>query len=577
MTPNFDQLITQILSDLKPHQRSCRQCGLVFDIFKEDIEFYKKFKVPPPTLCSSCRLQRRLGYRINFLPIFYKKTCSVPGHQEKIITFYSEVNPVKVYDDQYHNSDQWEALEFGRDYIFDETFFEQFNQLALAVPHQSLQKDPTSVNCDYVVSGVSSKNCYYVAIPVNSENISYGYLPFSSRDCVDVNLALNCEQCYESVNVENCYNCYWCFDSLNCVDSRFLYDCRNCTSCFGCSNLRNKNYCFFNQQLSKEDYQKKLAEINLGQRSIREKYYRQFEDEILSQAIRKNLNNIKSVDCLGDEIKNSRNCFSCFALFRDGGENLRYVTNITGVTDSMDFYGGMSNSLLYESTFVAFASQIKFSLSIRTGSELEYCLECNNCQYCFGCVGLKNKSYCLFNKQYSQAEYWLLLDQIKTKMLKEGEYGEFFPLTMSPVNYKDSSVFIEFPLTDQEIIKQGWHFEPEIKSDHDLSQFQVLRNEEVPDDIANVSDRILNSVIICNQTGKPFKITKFELDFYRQKNLPLPIIHPLQRIKNRFAFRRPYRLWQYPCSKCGQTMSTSYDPKKKLKVYCESCYLAEVV
>ena len=44
----------------------------------------------------------------------------------------------------------------------------------------------------------------------------------------------------------------------------------------------------------------------------------------------------------------------------------------------------------------------------------------HNCQYCFGCIGLRNKSYGIFNKQYSKDEYYQLLDKIKTKMLKDG-------------------------------------------------------------------------------------------------------------------------------------------------------------
>src|SRR3989338_11485568 len=92
---------------------------------------------------------------------------------------------------------------------------------------------------------------------------------------------------------------------------------------------------------------------------------------------------------------------------------------------------------------------------IRTGLEMEYCVECNNCEYCFGCVGLKNKKYCIFNKQYSADEYWKLVDDIKSAMLKNKEYGEFFPLNYRPFNYSDSNASIYFPLSKQEIIKNN--------------------------------------------------------------------------------------------------------------------------
>ncbi len=574
-TPNFDKAVEKILSDLSPCQVICRQCQTAFEIFSEDIEFYKKFKVPPPTLCSRCRLQRRLGFRVYFLPIFYKKSCSAPGHSEKIIAFYSDKNPVKVYDDEYYLSDKWDGLEFGADYDFSKPFFEQYDRLAVNVPHQSLNKDPKGVDCDYVISGIACKNCYYTAVPYHSENVFYSYLPADSRNSIDISNTNNCEQCYESVNIKNCYNCDFCYDSVNCLDSYFLYDCHNCQNCFGCVNLRNKQYCFFNEQLTKEQYEEKLKSVNLGKKSVLKEYIAQF-GESLKKAVRRNVNNVKTENCFGSDIGNSRNCFNSF-LILGGSENLRYVASADKISDSMDISGGAMSSLIYESAGVVSVSKIKFSFMIRTGLEVEYSIECNNCEYCFGCCGLKNKKYCVFNKQYGEDEYWRLVDKIKTEMLKTGEYGEFFPLSISLVSYSDSTASVEFPLPKEQIVKNGWHWEEEEKSDIDLSQFKPLQADEVPDDIKNVSDDILKSVIICEQTQKPFRITEFELDFYRKKNLPLPTVHPLQRIKNRFSFRRPFRLWNYPCSKCGKEMFSSYDPEKKLKVYCEDCYLKEFV
>ena len=574
-TPNFNKALNEILGNLKPHQRTCQQCGGVFDIFREDIDFYKMLRVPPPTLCPDCRLQRRLGWRINFLPIFYKKTCSAPGHNEKIISFYSEENPVRVYDDKYYWSDNWDPLEYSRDYDFSRPFFEQFNEFALKIPHQSLHKDPESVNCDYVVSGASSKNCYYVAAPYYSENVYYARLPFYSKDCLDVNYAYWSEQCYESINLDHCYNCNFCINCQNCLDSNFLFDCRNCTNCFACTNLRNKQYHFFNQPLSKKEYQKKIREINLGKRSVLKEYKEKFE-KLLSSAIWKNLDNLKTENSLGNSLKESRNCFYTIQSFKS--ENLRYAFSVDRGSNGMDLFAVTDSSFVYESSCIVFANDVKFSRVIRgTNMGLEYCDECSNCQFCFGCFGLRNKKYCIFNKQYSESEYWQLVDKIKTKMLEDREYGEFFPLKHSPFPYQDSNAQVEFPLEKEEIIRRGWHWQEEPKNEIDLSKFKLLKANQVPDDIKNVSDDILNCAVICEQTGKPFRFTKFELDFYRQKNLPLPTIHPLQRIRNRFTFCHPFKLWRYPCSKCGKMMYSGWDPEKKFKVYCENCYLKEVV
>ena len=574
-TPNFDKVLNKILENFKPCQRNCQQCGKVFDIFQEDIEFYRKLMVPAPTLCPDCRMQRRLGYRINFLPIFYKKSCSAPGHNHKIISFYSENNPIKVYCDDYYYSDKWDALEFGKDYDWNKSFFEQFNKLTLTVPHQSLQKDPKSIDCDYVISGVSAKGCYYVGVPYYSENVYYSFLPVYSKECIDVSEVDYCHLCYQSVYLDRCYNCNFCYECSNCLDGCFLYDCRNCTNCFACVNLRSKQYYFFNKSLTKEEYQAKMKEINLGKRKVLKKYQDQFE-KLLSTAIRKNLNNKRTENSLGNNLKEARNCFYAFRAFKNC-ENLRYAASMTVSNNIMDFFGGGNNSFIYESTGAVLANKIKFSIFNKSGLELEYCIECTNCQYCFGCVELKNKEYCIFNKQYGEKEYWQLVDKIKIKMLKDKEYGEFFPLSMSCFPYQDSNAQIEFPLEKQEIIKNGWHWQKEIEKEIDLAKFKVLKTDEIPDDIKNVSDDILNSVIICEKSQMPFRITKFELKFYRNKNLPIPTIHPLERIKNLFIFRYPYKLWQYPCSKCGQMMYSGYDSKKNYKVYCEACYLKEVV
>ena len=573
-TPKFNETLKKIFDDLVPHSRACKQCGKDFDVVAEDIEFYHKLQVPPPTLCPACRLQRRLGYRISFFPIFYKKSCSAPDHDEKVVTYYSEKNPVKVYDDKYYLSDAWDGLEFGMDVEADESFFQKFHNLAIAAPRQTLSKDPKSVDCEYVVSGVSSKDCYFVAIPYSSERVYYAYLPSFTKDCIDVSGTINCEQSYECIDAENCYNCKFVYESSDCMDSAFLYDCRNCSNCFGCTNLRNKKYCFFNEQLTREQYEEKMKEINLGSRSTLSKYKGKFQ-ELLQNAIRKHVSNVQTENCVGDNIHKSKNCYSVFLVVEEA-ENLRYVSSVGNMTETMDVFGGTNASLGYECSGIVGTNDVRFSTMLRTALDIEYSAECTNCEHCFGCFGLKDKKFCIFNKQYTEEEYWEKIDELKTAMLERGEYGEFFPLKDSWYPYKDSNAQVEFPLTKEEIVANRWHWEDEQDSDLDLSKISVLQASEVPDDIADVSDDILKTPIVCERTGKPFKIMPFELDFYRKSNIPIPTVHPLQRIKDRFEYRKPFRLWKDNCRKCGVGVDTVFDPAKKLRIYCEACYNAEL-
>jgi hypothetical protein len=575
-TPDFNKAIEKILSALGPQQKTCRQCTQVFTIYQEDIDFYKVFKVPSPTLCPQCRLQKKMGYRINIVPVFYKKDCSAPGHSERVISTYAPDNPLKIYDYNFWHSDVWESMDFGQNYNPNEQFFKQLGNFIQKAPHPAIYKDPKGVNSEYVVSGLAPKNCYYSAVPYNSENIYYSSTILYSKDCLDCVYLDSCQSCYGAVNLFRCYNCFFCYDSQECLDSFFLFNCRNCQYCFGSSNLRNKKYYFFNQPLPQEEYEQKIKQINLGERIILHEYKMKFEN-VLNLAIHKNTNNLKVINSTGNDLRECKNCFYCFEVW-GGCENLRYSASLEKSNNVMDFFGGVHNSFVYEATGISYCNDIKFCLQCRHSSNLEFCCECHNCNYCFACFGLKNKKYCIFNKQYSESEYWQLVDKIKSQMLAEGEYGQFLPLEIAWVPYNDSSASTELPLSEVEIKQRGWHFQEMVKSEIDLSRVPLVRANDLPDNIKNVNEDILEKVIVCFSSGKPFKLTKFELDFYRNHNLPLPIEHPAERIRDLLKdFRHPYKLWQYPCSLCGQTMHSGWDPAKNYKVYCEACYLKEVV
>jgi hypothetical protein len=73
-------------------------------------------------------------------------------------------------------------------------------------------------------------------------------------------------------------------------------------------------------------------------------------------------------------------------------------------------------------------------------------------QDCFGCVGLRNKQYCILNKQYSQEEYANTVAAIIARMQQDGEWGEFFPSPMSPFSYTETVAQERYPLTKEEAL-----------------------------------------------------------------------------------------------------------------------------
>jgi hypothetical protein len=41
------------------------------------------------------------------------------------------------------------------------------------------------------------------------------------------------------------------------------------------------------------------------------------------------------------------------------------------------------------------------------------------CSFCLGCIGLINKSFCIFNKQYTKEERYAKVDEIFSQMEKD--------------------------------------------------------------------------------------------------------------------------------------------------------------
>jgi hypothetical protein len=78
----------------------------------------------------------------------------------------------------------------------------------------------------------------------------------------------------------------------------------------------------------------------------------------------------------------------------------------------------------------------------------------------------------------------------------------------------------------------------------------TMNAHDLPNTISDVSDDIVNKAIICEVTGKPFRILKSELEFYRKHNISVPHKHPDQRHLERMQLRNPRKLRDRTCMKC---------------------------
>ncbi len=135
---------------------------------------------------------------------------------------------------------------------------------------------------------------------------------------------------------------------------------------------------------------------------------------------------------------------------------MKYVFFAYNCKDSYDVYTHGDNSfLMYESMWVwTNASNILFSHHCYDNvNNIYYSYNCtfwtNNC---FWCSGLKNKSYCILNKQYTKEQYEKLVSKIIEYMQKTWEWWEFFPSSISPFWYNETVANEYFPLKKEDVI-----------------------------------------------------------------------------------------------------------------------------
>ncbi|OGM89323.1 hypothetical protein A2108_00780 [Candidatus Wolfebacteria bacterium GWA1_42_9] len=586
--------------------RQCQNCHNDFVIEPDDFDFYKKIDVPAPTWCLDCRMQRRFSFRNE--RHLYKRKEALGG--KEIISIYSPDKLLKVYSHKDWWSDKWNPDDYKKEIDFSKPFFGQFKKLLFEFPWAALF-NTNSVNSDYCNYTTDNKDCYLVFGGDFNENCCYSTFNFHSKDTADVYWVERCQLCYETTDSKNCYRVFFSKYARDCNNSMFLFYCSGCSNCVGCVGLRNKSYCIFNQQYTKEEYEKKMGELGLNSRSGIQEFKRKMSNFVLKFPHRY-AQIIKSVNSSGDNIVEGKNCKRCFEI-TGPAEDLKdiFLGGLNGRDLSSCDHLGHGVELAYDS-WAAFggSSNIAFSLWTRTCHNIRYSYALTDCSDCFGCVGLRNKQYRILNKQYAKNEYEALVPKIIQHMndvpyLDSGgriyRYGEFFPAEFSPFAYNETIAQEYFPLNKKDCLEKGYQWK-----DLETKNYQATINpEELPDKIEDVSDDILNQIVGCAHKGEcdeqcttAFKITSQELQFYRQMNLPLPVFCPNCRHYQRMKQRNPIKLWHRKCqcagkqsengvytntiqhqhgdSPCSDEFETSYSPERPEIVYCEQCYNTEV-
>lgn len=288
-------------------------------------------------------------------------------------------------------------------------------------------------------------------------------------------------------------------------------------------------------------------------------------DEIWNRAYRSAVLNREVESCIGDDNVQCKDAEG-FGLLQS--ERIHYSWGTMLSKDCLNVASCFQAEWSVFSTDTMNGYGYKMSAACEGCLDVEYSELLSSCEHCFGCIGLHQKRFCIFNKQYTEEAYYDLVDRIKTAMLKAGEYGEFFPYATALISYNASHADVMYPLKKEDVLRLGarWYEVPT----NDIPDARPI--SELPVRLTETTDEILKYGYACPISGRPFRIVGPELELHRKLNVALPRSHPTLRRKLLMRKHGQLRFYAGNCVTCQSPYQTRIPPEKNLPIICESCY-----
>lgn len=532
-----------------------------------------RYPVPLPRLCNECRNRRRLAFRNE--RNLYKRVCDAT--KKEIVSSYSPDKPFPVYERTEWHSDRWSPLDYGMTYDFSRPFFDQFSKLLRQVPQFSIYHMGITENSDYCNACLDCKDCYLSFSITHSENCLYSSLIDSCRDIADCTTVIESELVYEGLDCARLYGCAYISNSTDCRNCYFCDSCKDCTSCFGCVNMERAEYCWFNEQLTKEEYEKRIAEVlPLTRKGVQEltakfqKHQKMFPLAANRQIQCENSTGHNLIQC-----QDTKNSFDSHDMEQTW--NMIRSLKLKGASDC---YAVSGHEFTYE-VMSGRGHNHCFSVSSYDNTDSYYCYTCSGCTNVFGCVGLKRKEYCILNRQYTKEEYEELLPRIIQHTQDTKEWGEFFPIRVSPYGYNETLAQEFYPIQEQDAYAQGWGWfhEPDGHNVYAPNNVTIFAASSLPDHLQeDVS--WLQRIILSETSQKPYRLIPQEIGIYAKLGIPLPHTTPDERHGARMRRRPPRRLVERSCTNkvrrdtgtaCTNIFLTPYAEGTERPVFCNDC------
>jgi len=455
------------------------------------------------------------------------------------VNLYKNNNRISRYPETHRITQLKNMINFDitpSDYVHNKsyTFFSNLVSLITITWYPYIYEFWENINSIFADSVRNSKNCYLSFSIINDcENICYTFnAKHHSKDIFNSVWVLSqSENVYSSSAIVNSYNIFF---SRNIVDSNNIWSSSNmiwCSECISCNDLSNQSYCINNIKYDKDNYNiikkdylnKKLFVVKKWESSSQINTVNSWGDFLINCD---SVNNWLRVT----NLKNGNNCVLIGSL------DLCEDFNDVFMAGMSKYFYGVVNSGRHSEYLYCCTDTIN-------SNTLFYSLFCNSCSFCLGCIWLKNKSYCILNKQYTKEERYEKVDEIFWQMEKDWTLWEFFPASMNPFYFNDTAAYlIDSSFTKEEVTAKWylWRDDPikvdipegaEIVKVSELDQYEWFTEGNW-----TINPEILKKVIQDEQWNVR-KIVRMEYDFLMKYGLPLPRKHWLDRMKENFRIR----------------------------------------
>jgi hypothetical protein len=141
---------------------------------------------------------------------------------------------------------------------------------------------------------------------------------------------------------------------------------------------------------------------------------------------------------IGDYIDHCKNCDNCYMMSES--EDCLNACRAHAIKSSSLTIGSVTSEKLYMSTIAQdHCFNVSHSYNLTRCKNMEYSMNCIDCEDCFLCAGLVGKRYHILNKEFSPETYQTEKERIITDMKNKGMYSEFFPGYFAPTGYDESA------------------------------------------------------------------------------------------------------------------------------------------